>query len=48
LTIKDGFQNDRARYRSVYRYKEEMREAAEKALHEKFKDFFMAILMEQQ
>jgi hypothetical protein len=48
LTIKDGFQNDWARYRSHDRYKEEMGEAAKKALHENFKDLFMATLAEQQ
>jgi hypothetical protein len=48
LTIKHRFQNDRTRYRSHDRYKEEIREAAEKELHEKFKDLFIATLAEQQ
>ena len=39
LTLKDGFQQDRTSYRRHDRYKEEMKEAAEKALQEKFKDF---------
>ena len=40
LTIKDGFQKDRASYKRHDRYKEYLREAAEKALETRFKDYF--------
>jgi hypothetical protein len=39
LTIKDGFQQDRVSYRRHGRYKEEMKEAVEKALESKFREF---------
>ena len=48
FSIKDGFENDWARYRSHDRYKQEKREAAEKAIHKKCRDLFMATLVEQQ
>jgi hypothetical protein len=48
FTIKDGFQQDRASYRRHDHYKEEMKEAAEKALEAKFKEFFLAQMAEQQ
>jgi hypothetical protein len=48
LTIKDGFQEDQVSYRRHNRYKEEMKEAAEKALEAKFKEFFLAHMAEQQ
>jgi hypothetical protein len=48
LTIKDGFQKDQTSYRWHDRYKEEMREAAEKALENKFREFFLAPIVEQQ
>jgi hypothetical protein len=48
LTIKDGFQEDRASYRRHDRYKEEMKEAAEKALEARFREFFLAQIAEQQ
>jgi hypothetical protein len=40
-------QNDRAGYWKHDRYKEEMREAVEKALENKFKEFFMTTIAEQ-
>ncbi|RLN07979.1 hypothetical protein C2845_PM11G17090 [Panicum miliaceum] len=46
LSIKDGFEKDRARYRSHDCYKDEIVAATENAMHEKFKDFFMATLAE--
>ena len=46
LSIKDGFEKDQARYWSHDRYKKEMYEAIDKALNEKFKDFFMATTVE--
>jgi hypothetical protein len=48
LSIKDGFEKDRARYRSHDRYKEEIVAAAENAMQAKFKDLFMSTLAEQQ
>jgi hypothetical protein len=48
LTIRDGFQEDRASYRRHDYYKEEMKEAAEKALEAKFKEFFLAQMAEHQ
>jgi hypothetical protein len=48
LSIKDGFEKDRARYRSHDRYKEEIVVAAENAMQAKFKNLFMATLAEQQ
>ena len=48
LTLKDGFQQDQASYRRHDCYKEEMKEAAEKALQDKFRDFFLAQMAEQQ
>jgi hypothetical protein len=48
LSIKDGFEKDRTRYRSHDRYKEEIVAAAENAMQAKFKDLFMATLTEQQ
>ena len=47
LSIKDGFEKDRARYRSHGRHKEEIVAASENAMHTKFKDLFMATLAEQ-
>jgi hypothetical protein len=48
LSIKDGFEKDRIRYRSHDRYKEEIVAAAENAMQAKFKDLFMSTLAEQQ
>ena len=48
LSIRDGFEKDRARYRSHDRYKEEIVAAAENAMQAKFKHLFMATLAEQQ
>jgi hypothetical protein len=48
LTMRDGFQEDQASYRRHDCYKEEMKEAAEKALEAKFKKFFLAQVAEQQ
>jgi len=48
LSIKDGFEKDRARYRSHDHYKEEIMVVAENAMHAKFKDLFIAALAEQQ
>ena len=38
LSIKDGFEKDRARYRSHGRYKEEIVAAVENAMEARFKD----------
>ena len=46
LSIKDGFEKDRARYRSHDRYKEEIVAVTENAMQAKFKDLFMATLAE--
>ena len=48
LSIRDGFEKDRARYRSHDRYKEEIVTAAESAMEARFKDLFYATLAEQQ
>ena len=48
LTIKDGFEKDRTRYRSHDRYKEKIVAAAENAVDEKFKDLLRATLAKQQ
>jgi len=48
LSIKDGFEKDRARYRSHDRYKEEIVAAAESAMEARFKDLCFATLAEQQ
>ena len=48
LSFKDGFSNDRERYRRHDRYKDEIKEAAEKALQARFSDYFAAALAEQQ
>jgi hypothetical protein len=48
LSIQDGFEKDRARYRRHDHYKEEIMAAAENAMQAKFKDLFMATLAEQQ
>ena len=48
LSIKDGFEKDRARYRSHDRYKEEIIATAENAMEARFKDLFYATLAEQQ
>ena len=48
LSIRDGFEKDRARYRSHEHYKEEIMVVAENAMHAKFKDLFIATLAEQQ
>ena len=48
LSIRDGFEKDRARYRSHDRYKEEIVAAAESAMEARFKDLFFATLAEQQ
>ena len=48
LSIKDGFEKDRARYRSHDHYKEEIMVVAENVMHAKFKDLFIATLAEQQ
>ena len=47
LSIKDGFEKDKSRYRSHDRYKEEIVAAAEKAMQAKFKDMLRAALAEQ-
>ena len=47
LSIKDGFEKDKARYRSHDRYKEEIVAAAENAMQAKFKDMLRAALAEQ-
>ena len=48
LSIRDGFEKDRARYRSHDRYKEEIMAATESAMEARFKDLFFATLAEQQ
>jgi hypothetical protein len=48
LTIKDGFQQDQDSYRKHDHYKEEMKEAAEKALQSKFREYFQAAVQEEQ
>ena len=48
LSIRDGFEKDRARYRSHDHYTEEIVAATENAMQAKFKDLFMATLVEQQ
>ena len=48
LSLKDGFEKDRSRYRSHDRYKEEIVAAAETAMDAKFKDLLRATLAEQQ
>nr|TKW25490.1 hypothetical protein SEVIR_3G123500v2 [Setaria viridis] len=48
LSMKDGFERDRASYNSHSHYKEYLREAVEKALQTRFKDFLLATLVEQQ
>ena len=48
LSIRDGFEKDRARYRSHDHYKEEIVAVAESAMEERFKDLFFATLAEQQ
>ena len=48
LSIKDGFDKDKARYRSHDCYKEEIVAAAENAMQAKFKDMLRAALEEQQ
>ena len=48
FSIKDGFEMDQARYRSHDRYKGEIVVVAENAMQAKFKDLFMATLVEQQ
>jgi len=40
LSIRDGFEKDRARYRSHDRYKQEIVAAAESAMDARFKDLF--------
>ena len=47
LSIKDGFEKDKARYRSHDRYKEEIVAAAENIKQAKFKDMLRAALAEQ-
>jgi hypothetical protein len=46
LSIKDGFEIDKARYRSHDRYKEEIMAAAENEMQAKFKDMLRAALAE--
>ena len=48
LSIEDGFEKDKARYRSHDRYKEEIVAEAENAMHAKFKDLLGATLAEHQ
>jgi len=48
LSLKDGFEKDRSRYRSHESYKEEIVAAAETAMEAKFKDLLRATLAEQQ
>ena len=47
LTFRDGFEEDRSTYKRYDRYKEEMIQAAEKAVESKFKKIF-AQLAEHQ
>jgi len=42
--MKDGFEKDKARYRSHDRYKEEIVATAENAMQAKFKDMLRAAL----
>ena len=44
----EGFENDRSRYRSHDRYKEEIVAAAEIAMEAKFKDLLRATVVDQQ
>ena len=48
LSLKDGFEMDRSRYRSHDRYKEEIVAAAEIAMEAKFKDLLRATVVDQQ
>ena len=48
LSIKDGFEKDKARYRSHDCYKEQIMAAAEHAMQAKFKDMLRAALAEQE
>jgi len=48
LSFKDGFSNDRQRYRRHDRYKDEIKEAAEKALEARFNYYFAVAFAEQQ
>ena len=48
MSIKDGFEKDKARYRIHDRYKEEIVAAAKNAMQAKFKDMLRATLSEQQ
>ena len=48
FSIKDGFEKDRARYRSHDRFKGEIVVAAENAMQAKFKDLLRTTLAEQQ
>ena len=48
LSIKDGFEKDKSRYRSHDRYKEEIVAAVEKAMQAKFKDMLRAALADQE
>ena len=48
LSIEDGFEKDKARYRSHDRYKEEIVAAAENIKQAKFKDMLRAALAEQE
>ena len=47
FSIKDGFEKDKARYRSHDCYKEEIVVAVENAMQAKFKDMLRAALAEQ-
>ena len=46
LSLKDGFEKDRSRYRSHDRYKEEIVAAAEIAMEAKFKDLLRATVVD--
>ena len=48
LSFKDGFQEDRATYKTHNRYKEEMIEAAEQVAESKFKEILAQIAEQQQ
>ena len=48
LSLKDGFEMDRSRYRSHDCYKEEIVAAAEIAMEAKFKDLLRATVVDQQ
>ena len=48
LSIRDGFERDRATYRSHCRFKEDLQAAAEKVFMDKFQTYFNAVVHMQQ